>query len=167
VVTIKVISEPQQLHIVQELAHNIWPYAYAAILSEEQIQYMLGLFYNIEALKQQVQQGHTFVLAYNQLNTPIGFASYSPEQAGKVKLQKLYVLPTIKGSGVGGQLLQYIIQQVELAACKQLYLNVNKYNEALHFYKHYGFITIAEEVIDIGEGYIMDDYIMALNFIHN
>jgi ribosomal protein S18 acetylase RimI-like enzyme len=44
-----------------------------------------------------------------------------------------------------------------------LELNVNKYNPALGFYKKLGFSVISEEVIEIGEGYVMDDYIMELS----
>jgi hypothetical protein len=39
-------------------------------------------------------------------------------------------------------------------------LNVNKYNSAQDFYKKLGFCIDYEEVIDIGNGYVMDDYVM-------
>jgi hypothetical protein len=39
-------------------------------------------------------------------------------------------------------------------------LNVNKHNRATDFYLANGFLQVGEEVIDIGGGYVMDDYIM-------
>ena len=41
-----------------------------------------------------------------------------------------------------------------------LYLNVNKHNEnAIGFYRINGFSIVKEEVIDIGNGFVMDDYV--------
>ncbi|MBK7271419.1 MAG: hypothetical protein IPI07_18550 [Flavobacteriales bacterium] len=37
---------------------------------------------------------------------------------------------------------------------------MNKRNEAIGFYEHMGFRILREEVIDIGSGYVMDDYVM-------
>jgi hypothetical protein len=36
---------------IQQLVYTIWPDAYCAILSKEQLDYMLELIYNNEALK--------------------------------------------------------------------------------------------------------------------
>jgi ribosomal protein S18 acetylase RimI-like enzyme len=41
-----------------------------------------------------------------------------------------------------------------------LFLNVNKYNSAIQFYHKIGFEIAKEEVIDIGNGFVMDDYVM-------
>ena len=47
---------------------------------------------------------------------------------------------------------------------KSLLLNVNKYNQkAIEFYNRIGFQEIYKEVIDIGNGYVMDDVVMELN----
>ena len=43
---------------------------------------------------------------------------------------------------------------------KAIFLNVNKYNNAIHFYTKLGFTKVKDEVIDIGNGYVMDDYVM-------
>jgi hypothetical protein len=43
-----------------------------------------------------------------------------------------------------------------------IYLNVNKHNSAVEFYLKKGFIKDREMVLDIGNGYVMDDYVMRL-----
>ena len=43
---------------------------------------------------------------------------------------------------------------------KKLSLNVNRQNQAAHFYQKAGFSITATEDIDIGNGYYMNDYIM-------
>jgi ribosomal protein S18 acetylase RimI-like enzyme len=47
---------------------------------------------------------------------------------------------------------------------KGVFLNVNKYNKAKFFYEKLGFVISKEEVIDIGNGYVMDDYVMEYLF---
>lgn len=44
-----------------------------------------------------------------------------------------------------------------------LLLNVNKYNTgAIDFYEYLGFVNIKSEIIDIGNGYVMDDFVFEL-----
>jgi ribosomal protein S18 acetylase RimI-like enzyme len=44
-----------------------------------------------------------------------------------------------------------------------LFLNVNKDNPAIEFYKRFGLEITSSEVIEIGQGYVMDDYVMAIH----
>ena len=46
--------------------------------------------------------------------------------------------------------------------CTSLILNVNRFNNAVQFYQHLGFRIVKEENIDIGNGYLMEDYVMDL-----
>ena len=51
------------------------------------------------------------------------------------------------------------IEQAKGVNSSDLFLNVNKYNEkAIAFYNKNGFEIVKEEVIDIGNGFVMDDY---------
>ena len=43
---------------------------------------------------------------------------------------------------------------------KAIFLNVNKYNKARFFYEKLGFTIVKDEVIEIGNGYVMDDFVM-------
>jgi GNAT superfamily N-acetyltransferase len=75
-------------------------------------------------------------------------------------LHKLYVLPHTQGSGVGTALLQAVFAAARTAGNTRVELNVNRYNPARHFYARHGFSVLRDEVIDIGEGYVMDDHVM-------
>lgn len=153
------------IDIINRLAHAIWPDAYGAILSPEQLAYMLELIYSREALTKQIQQlHHQFIIVYENDN-PVGFASYSPKLPNEKKvyrLHKLYVLTNQQGKGTGKLLLNYIIDEIKLIGAGMLELNVNRHNKALHFYTKIGFTIVKEEDIDIGGGYYMNDYIMEL-----
>lgn len=155
-------ADPSQLHLVKELAYAIWPSAYGSILSQEQLSYMLDSFYNLDSLTEQQEQGQVFLLAEED-GIYYGFAAYETncQEQGKTKLHKIYVLPNTQGKGVGKQLLSQVVDRALANQNHTLFLNVNKYNTAKEFYEYLGFQVIADEVIDIGQGYIMDDYVMA------
>lgn len=150
------------VEIIQKLAEEIWPVCYGDIISEEQLRYMLNLIYTPAALKAQIGKGHQFVIAY-QAKTPIGFASYSEKSFQELttfRLHKIYVLTSLQTKGIGSSLLKYVITQSRKAGATVLELNVNKYNNARKFYEKKNFTIVKEEVIDIGNGYVMDDYVM-------
>ena len=55
-------ATPSDFLTIQALAHQIWPTAYAEILSQEQLQYMLDLFYTPNALSFHQSNGQKFYL---------------------------------------------------------------------------------------------------------
>lgn len=160
--TISVVSK-NQLSIIRDLAYQIWPNAYGEILSKEQLEYMLNLIYSIDSLEKQIDNGHTFLLV-EYGNQYVGFASYelNYENSNKAKIQKLYVLPQIQGKGIGKKLIDFIKENAIENKNLSIVLNVNRFNKAKDFYKKYGFEITKEVKIDIGNDYIMDDYVMEL-----
>ncbi|MEW5676239.1 GNAT family N-acetyltransferase [Flavobacterium enshiense] len=154
-------ADKSQLHIIRDLAYKIWPDAYGEILSEAQLDYMLENFYAIPALEAQLDNHHVFLLAENQ-GVFYGFASYeiNCKNSGKTKLHKIYVSSESQGKGVGKLLLSEVEKAAKKAGNTHLFLNVNRYNIAQEFYKHNGFEIVHEEDIDIGLGYLMEDYVM-------
>ncbi len=66
----------------------------------------------------------------------------------------------MQGKGVGKLLLQEVTDRAQQLGQDTLLLNVNRFNVAIDFYKRQGFYVIAEEDIDIGNGYFMNDYLM-------
>ncbi|WPR70396.1 GNAT family N-acetyltransferase [Flavobacterium sp. NG2] len=148
--------------VIEAIARKTWPLAYGQILSEEQMEYMLDSFYSVEKLKENVaQSGHYFVLAKDD-NAVVGFASFEHDYNGEkaTKIHKLYLLPETQGKGMGKKIVDYIADSALKAKSQSLLLNVNRFNKALFFYQKIGFSIIREEDIDIGQGYLMEDYVM-------
>lgn len=146
---------------VQNMAGRIWPVAYGGIISAEQISYMLDKMYNKGELLSQFQQGHIFLIAEAD-DKDLGFAGFSViDSKNRVyKLHKLYVLPDAHGMGVGKLLINEVVDLIRDAGGKYLQLNVNRNNKATEFYKKAGF-TIKETIdLDIGNGFLMNDYVM-------
>lgn len=154
-------ASKSQLSIVRDLAYKIWPTAYREILSQEQLNYMLDKFYSLESLIEQMEQRkHVFLLAEED-DKYIGFASYELNiENHKTKIHKIYVLPETQGKGYGVQLINEIEKRAKYLQNDILFLNVNRFNKAQQFYKKIGFEIAYEEDIEIGKGYLMEDFVM-------
>lgn len=153
-------ADSSDFSTIQQLAHQIWPVAYASILAPEQLHYMLNLFYSPEALSDQVKNGQLFFLLEDEKEA-IGFAAIEFNAKPKyTKLHKLYVLSTLQQKGYGAYLMEFCIQQATAAEQTHLYLNVNRYNSAIDFYTKKGFQITATVDVSIGNGYLMEDYVM-------
>ena len=58
-------------------------------------------------------------------------------------------------------MLKYVKDECRKAGFLTLRLNVNKYNAAAQkAYKRAGFAIVEAPVVDIGGGFVMDDYVM-------
>ena len=154
----------EQLGIVIDLTKKIWPVAYGEILSKAQLDYMIDKFYNETALHELIQKGHVFYLAQDDNGKDVGFVSYEiNSEPNKTKIHKIYVLPETQGTGLGRQFFELVKEKAIENNQKAIFLNVNKYNNAIHFYTKLGFTKVKDEVIDIGNGYVMDDYVMEIS----
>jgi RimJ/RimL family protein N-acetyltransferase len=67
----------------------------------------------------------------------------------------------MRGSGMGRLALTFIEAQAKELELKKIELTVNKHNySSIQVYEKMGFITIDAIVQEIGNGYVMDDYVM-------
>lgn len=157
--------ERNELHLITELSAQIWPIAYKEIITQEQIKYMLSTMYSQEALEKNLSDGHVFLIAERD-GQAIGYAGYQVNfpQVEFSKLHKLYVLPKTQHNGVGGALFNAVVSDSKNKYCHHLILQVNKINPALGFYHKKGMYIHEEAVFDIGNGFVMDDYIMRLDW---
>jgi GNAT superfamily N-acetyltransferase len=160
-IVVEEINE-DQVSIVQDLAYATWPDTFKSILSPEQIRYMLDWMYNLDTLKEQIHSGHRFFVCFED-GIPLGFIGVQPHHPDfqKLKIHKLYVLPETQGKGIGKILFEKSKEVARSLHIPTIVLNVNRFNKAVDFYKHLGFIVAYEENIDIGNGYWMEDYVMS------
>jgi ribosomal protein S18 acetylase RimI-like enzyme len=166
------MSEPDRIRIVgaterelptvADLARVIWRRHYPGIITPEQIEYMLARGYALDALRRFISEEGAGLDLARVDDRWAGFAAYCrSDHPDEIKLDKLYVLQDFQGRGVGRRL----IEAAEAAAAAQhratIILNVNKNNaRAIHAYQRSGFAVREAVVIDIGGGFVMDDYIM-------
>lgn len=157
--------DKSQLSIIKDLAYTIWPSTYGEILSTDQLNYMLNNFYSVKNLEHQMDNGQVFELLFEDKNI-VGFVAYeiNCKETGLLKIHKIYLLPETQGKGFGKFMIDEVIKIAKTNHQKGVFLNVNKYNKAQFFYQKLSFTITKEEVIDIGNDYIMDDYVMELLF---
>ena len=148
---------------ITKLAEEIWWPTYAKVISAEQISFMLDEMYSAEALTNQMENGHGFlILTVNEIAK--GYASFSKQDETTYKLQKLYLHPDQQGKGVGKMLIDFVEQKVKNLGAEQLILNVNRGNNAQAFYLKVGYHVLEE--IDIPyHQYVLNDFIMGKSLI--
>ncbi|SBW10242.1 conserved hypothetical protein [uncultured Dysgonomonas sp.] len=150
------------IYNIQVLSNVIWPATFSNILSQEQISYMMDMMYSTSSLEKQMNELHHHYLLAEEDGEYLGYLSYELNYKGTpiTKIHKIYVLPSVQGKGVG----RLFIDAVSKLALKNnntlLSLNVNRYNKAIDFYKRMGFDFFTSENIDIGNGFLMEDYVM-------
>jgi ribosomal protein S18 acetylase RimI-like enzyme len=159
------IASKDDLWLVRELALLIFPATYQDIVEDGQVDFMMNLIYSPAALLEQQEAGQIFLIIYSE-GKAAGFASYTRlNEEGDFKLNKIYLNHRIQGRGLGKWLLNDVISRVKQAGGRALLLNVNRHNRARGFYHNMGFSILKEELIDIGSGFFMDDYVMVLNLV--
>ena len=151
---------------IESIARQTWPLAYGTLLSKEQLNYMLDLFYSKSALKADVLiKKHYYYLAFSQ-GEAVGFAGIEHQYLpNTTKLHKLYVLPHFQRQNLGIQLLDFVSEIALEAGCSVLTLNVNRYNSAKKFYKKNGFTVVKSEDIELEHGYLMEDYVLVKSLL--
>jgi GNAT superfamily N-acetyltransferase len=148
--------------VVQSLADEIWHRHYPGIISHEQIEYMLAQGYSREALTRFVYADGAGLALAEIDDHAVGFAAWYRADDATTKLDKLYVLPAHHGSGIGRALIEHVASFARDRRCTTLTLNVNRGNTAaIRAYERCGFAIRERGDFPIGNGFVMEDFVMA------
>ncbi len=160
-------AKEKDIPLIQILAKRSWEAAYAQILSPEQIEYMLKTLYSQNEITLQIQSSdYHYYLIFDDMNNSFeGFIGYENSyQEYTTKLHRIYLVPESKGKGIGKSAIDFLKEKVSSGGDRRIILNVNKNNPAKKFYESQGFSVFNEVVVDIGNGFVMDDYEMEFLF---
>lgn len=151
-----------EIDILIPLAGRIWHAHYPSIITVDQIDYMLERGYTHPVIEDEMTNGGVIWLTIKSDGVMIGFAAFGPYAPGTMKLHKLYLLPEHHGTGIGARALAEVERIARERGMTRLVLNVNKHNDkAIAAYRRAGWTVAGEVVVDIGNGFVMDDYVMA------
>ncbi len=159
-----VSAQKHHIHIIKKLAEYLWPKAFASILSEKQIEYMMEMMYSNASIESQMDKGHQYAIVSKD-SVDVGYVSFeiNHNQSNKTKIHKLYISPDYQRHGIGKKMVDYVAQQALIEGNDALFLNVNKHNKgAIDFYNKHHFVLTKKEEIDIGNGFVMDDFVFEL-----
>ena len=154
----------QDIPLIQDVASQSWRKHYPGILSSEQIEYMLEQMYSETELQNHFENPnyHYYLLGDEEKTLGImGFENHYQEKT--TKLHRIYLLEEAKGKGLGKEAIQFLKNQILEVGDQRIILAVNKQNPSYHFYLSQGFKVYEEGVFDIGNGFVMDDYLMEWN----
>lgn len=158
------VLRPEQVATVATLAHQIWYEYYVPLIGHAQVDYMVARFQNAPAMQAQIDQGYEYFLVQRSLESgnwaDIGYCAIE-EQPGRVMfLSKFYLHHAARGSGTGRRCMEFLEGLARRRGLSLLWLTVNKGNPAVQAYQRLGFRIAADLVMDIGGGFVMDDYRM-------
>lgn len=154
------VTKSEQIEEMAQIADEIWHEHYIDLLSKEQIDYMVEKFQSSHAIKrQQKEEGYQYFLVEED-GEYAGYMGIKPEKE-KLFLSKFYLKKAFRGRKLASEGFEFLYDLCKRKGYQSIYLTVNKGNEnSIRVYEKKGFRVMCTQVADIGNGYVMDDFIM-------
>lgn len=148
----------RDIKTISALAKIVWNQHYPAIISQAQINYMLERMYSDESLLEQMEKkNHLFFLVQEE-NSTIGFISVHTEGENNWFLNKFYINQEVAAKGIGARAFEELKKTIQPS---KITLTVNRQNfKSINFYFKNGFKIEQVADFDIGNGYVMNDFVM-------
>jgi GNAT superfamily N-acetyltransferase len=154
------VTSEAEIATVAALAAEIWSEYYVPLIGQAQVDYMVAKFQSVEAMQEQIRSGYEYFLMQHG-NEPVGYLAVQVQPAqDSLFISKLYLHHNARGSGTGRVAMAFIEQLARQQGVGRLWLTVNKGNSATRAYERLGFRVAEAIVMDIGNGFVMDDFRM-------
>ncbi|MFV0400575.1 MAG: GNAT family N-acetyltransferase [Oscillospiraceae bacterium] len=158
-IAITLVRTSEEISLAAALAAEIWTEHYTPLIGSEQVAYMVEKFQSIAAITAALKEGYLYYTASWE-GQPAGYIGIRQEEDG-VFLSKYYVKDSFRGKGVGSALMAFVEEFCTEKGLHKVWLTCNKGNsDSLAVYGHLGFVKASSQTVDIGGGYVMDDYVM-------
>lgn len=153
------VKSNSDLELIENMAHIIWKEHYTSIIGRDQVEYMLEKYQSVDAMKDQIDGGYRYFLI-NLNEKAVGYLSFERRDKA-LFLSKIYLLKDQRGQGIGRKAMEFVSSMAKGLDCEMVSLTVNRFNQnSIKAYKRAGFEVTGELVQDIGNGFVMDDYLM-------
>lgn len=145
---------------IAKLAEIIWNQHFVPIIGKAQVDYMVEKFQSYPAIKSQIENdGYEYYQIYSS-HTLAGYTGIHQED-NALFLSKLYIKKDFRGQHLATGTMHFLVDLCKKRGLKKIWLTCNKHNDnTLAVYRHLGFKVTDEQVADIGNGFVMDDYIL-------
>ena len=149
------------IQIIADIAVDIWHQHFTPIIGKDQVDYMVEKFQSYPALKTQIENdGYEYYIIVSS-HTPCGYIGIHQEN-NALFLSKLYIKKDFRGQHLATGALSFLVELCKSRGLIKIWLTCNKHNDnTLEIYDHLGFAITDEQVADIGNGFVMDDYILS------
>lgn len=178
------VETAEQKALLAQAAHDIWFEYWPDLIGEAQTAYMVDKFQSPEAIEKDLNEnGYLYMLIYDGEGTLVGYTGMKPERfAGKeddpqahahgrrvtelypnrLFISKIYLYADQRGKHYATQTIHHLADIAREMGLSGMYLTVNVDNVlGIRAYEGNGFSIIEDVKADIGEGFFMDDHIMA------
>lgn len=164
-ITLRKAKSDDDIREIARLADVIWHEHFTPIIGAGQVEYMLDKFQSYEAIANAVKNdGYVYYMAFDgelDKGELVGYVGAKPEAEG-LFLSKIYIRADHRRKGLATALLD--LASYDYRNKDYMYLTVNKHNDiAVNSYKALGFYVEKELVTDIGNGFVMDDYVFKID----
>jgi len=154
------VNSKKQIEELAEIAKLIWSEYFPGIITPEQVDYMVEKYQSADAIARQISNdGYMYfmVLVNEEI---LGYLALKAD-GNQLLLSKLYLKKEFRGRGYFNKMLLFAETIAKEKGLNSLYLAVNKHNDnAIAVYLKKGFAIKKEQTADIGNGFVMDDYVM-------
>ena len=177
------VETDDDLQRTARVAHDIWFEYWPALIGQAQTEYMVKNMQSLAAITRDISEvGYRYWLLFDEEGTCVGYTSslaedFSDDPQGaeatkhgaeiaklaskRLFISKIYLYANERGKHYASRVLEFYEQLCRDEGLQAMYLTVNRGNElGIRAYLGRGFQTIEEVAADIGEGFVMDDYIM-------
>ncbi len=178
------VQDDRAIANLAQLAYDIWHEYWPSRIGAAQTDYMVEQFQSIPALKRDICEfNYEYYLVYDKADTLVGYTGGCDEHfendplceeackhgqaiahrsRARFFISKIYLCKEERGKHYASRIIEFWEDHARARGLDTLYLTVNKDNDlAIRAYLGRGFETIEAHAADIGEGFVMDDYIMA------
>lgn len=156
------IVSDEDIKRLASMASDIWYEYWPGKLSYEQVDYMVDRFQSKRALTKDINEEGYEYWFLEEAGRRVGYTGGRAEPKNdKFFISKIYLYDSYRGRGFGSEALRFYEQLCRERGLSTLYLTVNKYNDlGINAYKARGYMITESVVTSIGDGFVMDDYIM-------
>lgn len=166
-VTFEPVETQTQQEELAHLAGAIWHEYWPALIGEAQTDYMVEQFQSLPAIRRDMAENdyeYWFVRATDDDGTTrtVGYTGGHVEpETNRFFISKIYLLAEERGRHFASAVVSFYENLCRERGLVAMYLTVNKGNElGIRAYRGKGFETIDAVETEIGEDFVMDDYIM-------
>lgn len=159
IINFEACKSDEQLKELADFAKSIWNEYFPSLITQDQIDYMLDKFQSYPAMYEQVKHNQYHYYLVKNGDEKIGYIGLQ-NQPDRLFLSKFYLKKDARGHHYASDMFEFVKQKADEYCYQAIYLTCNKGNKhSLDVYEKFGFQWIDSDETDIGEGYIMDDYI--------
>ncbi|MEG0079038.1 MULTISPECIES: GNAT family N-acetyltransferase [Enterococcus] len=154
----KKVETKQEITALYPVIVEIWQEWFTPIIGAEQVNFMLHNYQSKENIAIEIKNGvHYFALVL--VDEIIGYTAYEVRK-DVIYISKLYIKKEFRGQGLMREIFDwYDILSEELGLKQQLRVNRDNMH-SIAVYQHRGFKIVNTQDDEIGNGFIMNDYIL-------